>query len=73
MYTIIPYLVQICFDLACERLISDNQEKEADQLANATVHWLRYAGISDVVETRPREHVHYVAGHSSWYDYRSIY
>lgn len=50
---------------ACERLIADNQKEEADQLANATVHWLRHMGISDDVKTRPREHVRDDAGHSS--------
>lgn len=58
-------LVQTCFDRACERLIADNQKEEADQLANATVHWLRHTGISDDVKTRPREHVRDDAGHSS--------
>ncbi len=58
-------LVQQCFDRACERLISDKQKEEAEQLANATVHWLRHTGISDDVKTRPREHVRDDAGHSS--------
>lgn len=58
-------LVQECFDTACDRLIKDNQQEEADQLANATVHWLRHTGISDDVKTRPREHVRDDAGHSS--------
>ncbi|MCX7121630.1 MAG: site-specific integrase [Gammaproteobacteria bacterium] len=58
-------LVQQCFDRACVRLIGDNQQEEADQLANATVHWLRHTGISDDVKTRPREHVRDDAGHSS--------
>ena len=61
----IRVLVQACFDRACERLIEDNQKEEADQLANATVHWLRHTGISDDVKTRPREHVRDDAGHSS--------
>lgn len=58
-------LVQNCFDYACERLICDNQQEEADQLAVATVHWLRHTGISDDVKIRPREHVRDDAGHSS--------
>lgn len=58
-------LVQACFDRACERLIVDNQQEEADQLAAATVHWLRHTGISDDVKIRPREHVRDDAGHSS--------
>ncbi len=58
-------LVQTCFDRACERLIKDNQQEEAEMLATATVHWLRHTGISDDVKTRPREHVRDDAGHSS--------
>lgn len=58
-------LVQECFDRACERLIADNQKDEAEQLTNATVHWLRHTGISDDVKIRPREHVRDDAGHSS--------
>lgn len=58
-------LVQSCFDRACDRLIADNQKEEAEQLANATVHWLRHTGISDDVKIRPREHVRDDAGHSS--------
>lgn len=61
----IRVLVQACFDRACERLLADNQKEEADQLANATVHWLRHTGISDDVKIRPREHVRDDAGHSS--------
>ncbi len=58
-------LVQECFDRACDRLTADNQQEDADQLANATVHWLRHTGISDDVKIRPREHVRDDAGHSS--------
>ena len=58
-------LVQACFDRACQRLIADNQHEEAEQLATATVHWLRHTGISDDVKIRPREHVRDDAGHSS--------
>ena len=58
-------LVQQCFDRTCERLIEDNQQEEAEQLAVATVHWLRHTGISDDVKIRPREHVRDDAGHSS--------
>lgn len=58
-------LVQACFDLAYERLVQDNQQEEAEQLALATVHWLRHTGISDDVKIRPREHVRDDAGHSS--------
>jgi len=58
-------LVQACFDYAGKRLIADNQQEEADQLAAATVHWLRHTGISEDVKIRPREHVRDDAGHSS--------
>lgn len=58
-------LVQACFDYACERLVDDNQQEEAEQLAVATVHWLRHTGISEDVKIRPREHVRDDAGHSS--------
>lgn len=58
-------LVQQCFDRTCDRLIEDNQQEEAEQLAAATVHWLRHTGISDDIKIRPREHVRDDAGHSS--------
>lgn len=58
-------IVQVCFDRACERLLADQQGEEAQQLAQATVHWLRHTGISDDVKIRPREHVRDDAGHSS--------
>jgi len=58
-------LVQFCFDLAAEELRKKNQADEADNLAAATVHWLRHTGISEDVKLRPREHVRDDAGHSS--------
>jgi site-specific recombinase XerD len=58
-------IVQEAFDQAIERLREDNQAEEAEQLAVATVHWLRHTGISDDVKIRPREHVRDDAGHSS--------
>ena len=58
-------LVQLCFDAAEEHLRQQGQEEEADNLAAATVHWLRHTGISEDVKTRPREHVRDDAGHSS--------
>ena len=57
-------LVQVCFDKTTERLKKDNLIDEAEQLMNATVHWLRHTGISDDVKIRPREHVRDDAGHS---------
>lgn len=61
----IRVLVQEIFDKAIIRLQDDNQAEEAEQLAAATVHWLRHTGISDDVKVRPREHVRDDAGHSS--------
>jgi len=61
----IRVLVQEIFDEAIVRLENDNQAEEAEQLAAATVHWLRHTGISDDVKIRPREHVRDDAGHSS--------
>ena len=58
-------LIQKCFDLAVDKLRQNNQQEEADNLATATVHWLRHTGISEDVKIRPREHVRDDAGHSS--------
>lgn len=58
-------LVQLCFDLAAEELRLKGQTEAADNLASATVHWLRHTGISEDVKIRPREHVRDDAGHSS--------
>lgn len=58
-------LVQSCFDLGATLLRERNQLEEADNLAVATVHWLRHTGISEDVKIRPREHVRDDAGHSS--------
>jgi len=40
-------------------------EDDASDLKAATVHWLRYTGISEDVKFRPREHVRDDAGHAS--------
>jgi len=58
-------LVQDCFDLAISRLTRDGFIDEAEDLATATVHWLRHTSISNDVEFRPREHVRDDAGHGS--------
>lgn len=58
-------IIQRCFDLASEELRRTNQIEEADNLGEATVHWLRHTGISEDVKIRPREHVRDDAGHSS--------
>lgn len=58
-------LIQQCFDRATQTLRQQNQLEEAENLAAATVHWLRHTGISEDVKIRPREHVRDDAGHSS--------
>lgn len=58
-------LVQLCFDKAAEQLRRQGHPADADNLAVATVHWLRHTGISEDVKIRPREHVRDDAGHSS--------
>jgi site-specific recombinase XerD len=58
-------IIQNCFDLAAEDLRAKGAHEEADNLAAATVHWLRHTGISEDVKIRPREHVRDDAGHSS--------
>lgn len=62
---LIRNIVQLCFDKAIEQLNADNFIDDAENLAQATVHWLRHTGISDDVKVRPREHVRDDAGHSS--------
>lgn len=61
----IRYLVQQCFDAAYERMKTQGQEDEAQELRVATVHWLRHTGISEDVKFRPKEHVREDAGHAS--------
>lgn len=63
--THIRSIVQNCFDEAINKLRIDGHDEEADQLGEATVHWIRHTGISDDVKTRPREHVRDDAGHGS--------
>ena len=58
-------LVQKCFDEAADKLESNGQQEEANNLRVVTVHWLRHTGISEDVKRRPREHVRDNAGHSS--------
>ena len=58
-------IVQTCFDSAILTLQSEGHVEEAQQLNDATVHWLRHTGISDDVKRRPREHVRDDAGHGS--------
>lgn len=58
-------LVQACFDQAILCLQEAGKNDEAQDLAAATVHWLRHTAISEDVEHRPREHVRDDAGHES--------
>lgn len=58
-------IVQACFDRTVFRLKKEGFTDEADQLNQATVHWLRHTGISDDIKHRPREHVREDAGHRS--------
>lgn len=58
-------IVQSVFDLAIEKLIAANKTDEAEDLAAATVHWLRHTAISSEVEYRPREHIRDDVGHEN--------
>ena len=41
------------------------KKDEAEDLATATVHWLRHTAISSEVEYRPREHIRDDVGHEN--------
>lgn len=58
-------LVQQVFDLAIDKLRAAGKIDEADDLASATVHWLRHTAISSEVEYRPREHIRDDVGHEN--------
>ena len=58
-------IVQSVFDLAITKLIAAGKKDEADDLAAATVHWLRHTAISTEVEYRPREHIRDDVGHDN--------
>lgn len=58
-------IVQSVFDRAISTLLSQNKKDEAEDLATATVHWLRHTAISDEIEYRPREHIRDDVGHES--------
>ena len=58
-------IVQLCFDSAYQRMVSDGLKDDAEDLKIATVHWLRHTGISEDVKFRPREHVRDDAGHAT--------
>lgn len=58
-------IVQEVFDRAISQLLSAEKTDEAEDLATATVHWLRHTSISTDVETRPREHIRDDVGHEN--------
>ncbi|MBP9722615.1 MAG: site-specific integrase [Gammaproteobacteria bacterium] len=60
-------IVQDCFNLAATKLHASKQHEEADNLINASSHWLRHTGISDSINKfdRPIAHVRDDAGHAS--------
>jgi len=58
-------IVQSVFDLAIDKLAAAGKKDEADDLATATVHWLRHTAISSEVEYRPREHIRDDVGHEN--------
>ncbi len=61
----IRYIVQDVFDQAIYGLLRLGKKDEAEDLACATVHWLRHTAISTDVETRPREHIRDDVGHEN--------
>lgn len=58
-------IVQSVFDQAILKLQSAGKIDEAEDLATATVHWLRHTAISSEVEYRPREHIRDDVGHEN--------
>ena len=58
-------VVQMVFDRAIEKLQLSGKLDEAEDLATATVHWLRHTAISSEVEYRPREHIRDDVGHEN--------
>ncbi len=58
-------LVQECFNHAIYSLEQAGRKDEAQDLASATVHWLRHTAISSDIETRPREHIRDDVGHEN--------
>lgn len=58
-------IVQAVFDRAIRELQMQGKTDEAEDLATATVHWLRHTAISTDVETRPREHIRDDVGHEN--------
>jgi site-specific recombinase XerD len=58
-------IVQAVFDRAIFELHKLNKTDEANDLATATVHWLRHTAISSEIEYRPREHIRDDVGHEN--------
>lgn len=58
-------IVQEVFDRAILQLQHKGKLDEAEDLATATVHWLRHTAISSDVEFRPREHIRDDVGHEN--------
>ncbi|EKD69973.1 MAG: hypothetical protein ACD_46C00685G0003 [uncultured bacterium] len=58
-------IIQFVFDRAIEKLYAAGKNDEAEDLATATVHWLRHTSISTDVEFRPREHIRDDVGHEN--------
>jgi integrase len=58
-------LVQNVFDNGIHALLRLGKKDEAEDLATATVHWLRHTAISSDVESRPREHIRDDVGHEN--------
>jgi site-specific recombinase XerD len=58
-------IIQYVFDQAIIKLRLLGKTDEAEDLATATVHWLRHTAISNEVEYRPREHIRDDVGHEN--------
>lgn len=58
-------IVQSVFDIAIDKLAAAGKIDESEDLAAATVHWLRHTAISSEVEYRPREHIRDDVGHEN--------
>jgi site-specific recombinase XerD len=58
-------IVQSVFDCAINNLLREGKKDEAEDLATATVHWLRHTAISNDIESRPREHIRDDVGHEN--------
>lgn len=58
-------IVQSVFDRAINKLNSAGKIDEAEDLATATVHWLRHTAISTEIEYRPRDHIRDDVGHEN--------